>query len=257
MITWFNKKIADAGFIINLKQRKDRLQSAYKALDNANIKGIKRFNAVTGMPKPGNGCTQSHIDIAKLQIKHNWEYVLYLEDDIHLDVFYDGQSENIDFKAVAGNISEELQYHKPDILWLGTRPLGPVEKISNMFVKPSKTVMAHAYLGSLRYANFVVDNLDWRDQGCVSGGWPLDFFISELNNKQDWRIYREQLTNRESILNNDLKIYMTIPNIFVQGPSHSDLENRFVDHKLWIKSCFENWVNLSELNIKKILKRDE
>jgi len=56
-----------------------------------------------------------------------------------------------------------------------------------------------------------------------------------------------------SILNNDLKVYMMLPNIFIQGPSISEIENRYVDHGTHIKGCFGENINLKELNIKKFI----
>ena len=108
-----------------------------------------------------------------------------------------------------------------------------------MFLRPVKTVMSHAYLGSLKYAKFLVNNLNIEGEGDITKNWPIDFFISELNNKKDHKLYDPGYKNQEVILNNDLKIYMTLPNIFIQGPSYSDMDNIFADHKLWIKCCFE------------------
>lgn len=251
MITWFNEKIADAGFIINLDHRKDRLQSAYKTLEEADISGVERFKA----GYYDGGCTQSHIEIAKLQIKNNWDYVLYLEDDIITDIFYDvnDNSDSINLNKVVSNVVKDIRTYKPDVLWLGVRPEGRVKKISNMFVEPEKTVMSHAYLGSLKYAKFLVDNLLWKKEQHVTYTWPIDFFISELNRKQDWKLFHEPLSGRENILENDLKVYMMLPNIFVQGASYSDISNRDEDHTQWIKRCFEENIDIEELNIKKIL----
>jgi len=255
MITWYNNQLADAGFVINLQERSDRLEKAISQLEIVNIKGVQQFNAVK-IPESNSGCTQSHIEIAKIQIKNNWDYVLYLEDDIEADVFYDISADNVDIETVAKNITKDLRKYKPDVLWLGVRPEGAVQKISNMFVKPTKTVMSHAYIGSLKYAKFLVNNLTWRDRGSAMSDWPIDFFISELNNKQDWKLHCDQLSGSGNILNNDLKIYMTLPNIFVQGPSYSDIAKQFTDYRPWIKGCFKQYINLDKLAIKKFLNNE-
>jgi len=253
MITWYDKKIADAGFVINILHSTDRLKSSFKALNDACIKGVERFDAIV-IPDNNGGCTQSHIEIAKLQIKNNWDYVLYLEDDIMMDLFYHpSQKGSINLKKVVSEVTKDLRKFEPDILWLGTRPEKAVEKITDTLFKPTQTVMSHAYLGSLKYANFLVENLTWTDNNSAAGGWPIDFFISELNNKQDWRLFHEPFSGRERILNNDLKVYMMLPNIFIQGPSISEIENRYVDHRNHIKSCFKENIKLKELNIKKFL----
>lgn len=253
MITWCGKKIADAGFVINIADSADRLKLSFKALSDACIEGVERFNAIV-IPENNGGCTQSHIEIAKLQIKNNWDYVLYLEDDIMMDLFYHPSHRgSINLEKVVFEVTKDLHKFEPDILWLGTRPEKAVEKITDTLFKPTKTVMSHAYLGSLKYANFLVENLTWTDSNSAAGGWPIDFFISELNNKQDWRLFHEPFSGRERILNNDLKVYMMLPNIFIQGPSISEIENRYVDHRTHIKGCFEENINLKELNIKKFL----
>ncbi len=257
MIKWYGEKIADAGFVINLQSRNDRLKSVWNTLKSTNITGVERFDAI----KKRDGCTFSHIEIAKLQIKNNWDYVLYLEDDIKLDVFYEPQypdqekcsSKEVDIKKVVKHIKKDFLKHKPDVLWLGTRPEGPVKQISNMFLRPEKTVMSHAYIGSLKYAKFIVDNLKYEENTHCTYLWPIDLFISELNNKKTWRLFSKDYTHSDPILNNDLKVYMTIPNIFIQGPSYSDLDHKFVDHEIWIKGCFEGSIDYKNLKIKKYL----
>ena len=261
MIKWYGEKIADAGFVINLQSRYDRLENVWCTLKSSNITGVKRFDAIH---KRG-GCTLSHIEVAKLQIKNNWDYVLYLEDDIKLDIFYEPQysdqekcpSKEIDVKKVVKHIKEDLLKHKPDVLWLGTRPEGPVQQISNMFLRPEKTVMAHAYIGSLKYAKFIVDNLKYEENTHFTCKWPIDLFISELNNKEKPELFEDICTGQAEFLNNDLKVYMTMPNIFIQGPSYSDLDHQFVDHEIWVKGCFEDHINFENLDIKKYLVNNQ
>ena len=72
MVTWNNIKIADKGFLINLEERKDRLEESLSEFNKNNIVGVDRFDAIkiTENNDYGwiiRGCTHSHTDILKLK----------------------------------------------------------------------------------------------------------------------------------------------------------------------------------------------
>jgi GR25 family glycosyltransferase involved in LPS biosynthesis len=192
MVLWFGKKLCDRGFLINLKHREDRLERSIRELAKSRLEGIERFDALVIEEKNfiKYSCTKSHIEIAKIQIKNGWNYVMYLEDDIISDFFYDYMTDNskINIEKVSEAIIENLYEKKPDILWLGVRPENYTKKISDCFLEPDSTLMSHAYIGSLRYAKFLVENLEYWNMESVAGGWPIDFFISQITKKNDWRI---------------------------------------------------------------------
>ena len=86
MVTWNGIKIADKGFLINLDERKDRLEESLSEFKLNNIAGVERFDAVkiTEDNDDGwiiRGCTHSHMDILKKQIENNWEKIIIFEDD--------------------------------------------------------------------------------------------------------------------------------------------------------------------------------
>ena len=75
MITWNGIKIADKGFLINLEERKDRLEESILEFDRNNIIGIERFEGVKITEDTENGwvirgCTHSHMNILKMQVTH-------------------------------------------------------------------------------------------------------------------------------------------------------------------------------------------
>jgi len=255
MIKWFGEKLCDAGFLINLKHREDRYQRARKNLRECKLTGVKRFEAViiTDPNYVKYGCTQSHIKIAKKQIKNNWEYVLYLEDDIVTDFFYDENTDNskIDKIKVVKNIIKDLNEHKPDVLWLGVRPESDTKKITDTMVLASKTLMSHAYIGSLTYAKFLVENLKYQKSNDFSQNWPIDFFISQIGTKDDWKLDSAPNSNFK---NNKLKIYISTPMIFNQGGSYSDLTDNDVNYEVWVRGCYNAFINTKKLNIKTFLK---
>lgn len=255
MVEWFGNKLCDKGFLINLKERDDRYNRAVDNLQIAGISGVERFEGVriTNPMFLKYGCTQSHIEIAKKQIKNKWEYVLYLEDDIVTDFFYslNFSNDKINKEEVAIQIINEINEKKPDILWLGVRPEDYTEYVSNCLVKPTKTLMSHAYVGSLKFAKFLVDNLKYDDSKHFSNLWPIDFFMSQINTKDCYLI---DLRDSENIMKkNDLKVYMTTPMIFTQGTSYSDLTDNLVSYEVWIRGCYNEYVNINKLNIKPIM----
>jgi GR25 family glycosyltransferase involved in LPS biosynthesis len=251
MIKWYGEFLCDAGFLINLKERTDRFNVAEKELIDSGIEGVERFDAVV-ITEPNfikYGCTQSHIEIAKIQIENNWEYVLYLEDDIKTEYYYSQTIplETVDRKKVSTSIINDLNQYKPDVLWLGVRPEENTEPISNNLVKTNKTLMSHAYLGSLKYAKFLVENLLYTDNQHFSYRLPIDYFISQLTEKNCWQI--NSFKNGENILNNDLKVYMSSPLIFNQGESFSNIIDRDVDYTIWVRGCIDTYVNIDKLKI--------
>ncbi len=251
MVTWNGEYFCDAGFLINLKDRVDRFSRAMENLSITKLSGIERFDAIL-IEDPGYtkyGCTQSHIEIAKLQIQNNWEYVLYLEDDIVSDFFYCLNTENdkINKEKVISEIIKDFNSFKPDVLWLGVRPEGDTTYVSNTLVRPTKTLMSHAYVGSLKFANFLVNNLNYRDNSHFSGTYPIDFFISQITSKDCWRI---DAYDKENIIkNNDLSVMITSPMIFNQGESFSNLTDNLVDYKNWVRGCYNFWINPNKLGI--------
>lgn len=256
MVTWLGNKICDAGFYINLSDSKNRKERTIKELEKSGFLGVNRFNAckIDDEVYSKYGCTQSHIEIAKLQIKYKWEYVLYLEDDIIYDLFYDHNTDNtkIDIQELSKQIIIDLNTHKPDVLFLGVRPEYHIEKkITNCLLKPNKILMTHAYIGSLKYAEFLVNNLKYYDTNHFSGGYPIDFFISQINVKDDWRL--KHFENGEIILNNNLSILMTTPQIFNQGKSFSNLLNCDVDYEEWVRDSYSTYANTLNTKIKKYI----
>lgn len=255
MVLWYGNKLCDAGFLINLANRTDRLERSLLELNNSKIEGVVRFDAciISDPNYIKYGCTKSHIEIAKLQIENKWDYVLYLEDDIVSDFFYEYNTDNlkINKKEVSEQIIKSLNNYKPDILWLGVRPETYTEKFSDCLIKPNITLMSHAYLGSLKYAEFLVENLLYDNSNHFSHRWTIDFFISQINMKNDWTLNNNE--NGENFKKNDLVIVASSPMIFNQGRSYSDLLDREVNYSEWVRGCFSEYVNPEKLGIKKFL----
>lgn len=258
MIYWDGNFLCDRGFFINLKRRTDRFESCKKELEKAKITGVEKFEAVE-LPKGpfwDFGCTQSHINIAKLQIENNWPYVLYLEDDIVLDVIYNldirNSGKQIDYSKAVKTLISDMNEYKPDVLWLGTRLEAPVKsKISNTLVIPGRTLMSHAYIGSLKYANFLVENLNYEDGKYFSCRYAIDWFITQINEKNCGNIINgaDFFKGIDNIKNNDLKIMVSVPQFFVQGAGLSDISGNDVDYRKWCWDAYSAYIRIEELGI--------
>ena len=46
---------------------------------------------------------------------------------------------------------------------------------------------------------------------------------------------------------------MTTPMIFTQGASFSDLTDNMVSYEVWVRGCYNEYVNINKLNIKPII----
>jgi GR25 family glycosyltransferase involved in LPS biosynthesis len=111
-------------YIINLEKRLDKKKSTEKKLTNLGIKNFKFLKAVDGsklnesdllnsynndgskllnreMGKSEIGCSLSHLEVAKIIIKENLDYVLILEDDAEL---------TLDFKLFLKNFNLNINY---------------------------------------------------------------------------------------------------------------------------------------------------
>ena len=67
-------------YVINLKRRPDRLESAQKEFEYIGWDDVNVFDAID---RDGyRGCALSHIEIAKQAKKENLDYILVCEDDL-------------------------------------------------------------------------------------------------------------------------------------------------------------------------------
>jgi len=121
----FTNKIVDKVYVINLDKDNKRLETITTSLDNQNIE-FQRFDAILGstvtedsrITKPCNifctdgmkGCALSHRTVWETMIENNYEYIMVLEDDSHINTSFD-----TDLQLLWSNIPEDF-----DILYLGS-----------------------------------------------------------------------------------------------------------------------------------------
>jgi GR25 family glycosyltransferase involved in LPS biosynthesis len=229
MVTWNGIKIADKGFLINLEERKDRLEESLKEFDKNNIVGVERFDAIKITEDSDEfgwtirGCTHSHMEILKTQVKNNFEKVIIFEDDFFLDIC---QQEKFE---ISDDVIKKILESDFDLLFLGATLLEKSEKYNDFLIKPNKFVQATVYITSLKFANFVINHFNYLDKNSVVHGEQIDSYYSFLATKKHWRM-NTNLTGIKELLEHDLKIYFYYPILFNQRMSFSNIENRFTSY---------------------------
>lgn len=224
MVTWNDIKIADKGFLINLKEREDRLEQSLNEFSRNNIKGVERFDAIkiTEDSDEGwvlRGCTHSHMDVLRQQVENRWEKMIIFEDDFFFDVCDNKKRELTD--EMIGNIySTDF-----DLLFLGACLLQPSEYVSENLIKPNQFVQTTTYLTSLKFAEYVVKNFNYLDKELVVHGEQIDTYYSVLATKNHW-LMNNRTKGVEEIKNHDLKIYFHYPLLFNQRISFSNILNK-------------------------------
>jgi GR25 family glycosyltransferase involved in LPS biosynthesis len=223
MVTWNDIKIADKGFLINLKERSDRLEDSLSELNKVGISGVERFDAIRIEEDSDKGwkirgCTHSHIELLKLQVTNRWDRILILEDDFELDI-----CSSIPFEITDGTINQ-ISNAEFDLLFLGATLLEDSEKFNEFLIKPKSFVQTTSYISSLKMSEFVVKNFNYLDKESMVSGEQIDTFYSTLSSKKHWRMcytYKDS----DVLLNHDLKIFFHFPIIFNQRRSFSDILN--------------------------------
>jgi GR25 family glycosyltransferase involved in LPS biosynthesis len=228
MVTWNDIKIADKGFLINLKDREDRLVQSLDEFEKNNIKGVERFDAIKFTEDSDlgwviRGCTHSHMDILKMQVENNWDKVVIFEDDFFLDIC-DNQNRELNDQVIGKIYPTEF-----DLLFLGACLLEESEFVTDNLVKPKHFVQTTCYLISLKAAQFVVSNFNYLDKESVVHGEQIDSYYSVLAKREHW-LMNNRTKGVNEIKEHDLKIYFHYPILFNQRPSYSDILNRMTDY---------------------------
>jgi GR25 family glycosyltransferase involved in LPS biosynthesis len=239
MVTWNGVKIADKGFLINLEERKDRLEESILELHKNNIVGVERFDAIKITEDNDNGwvirgCTHSHMDILKRQVENNWEKIIIFEDDFFLDICHN------DINTISNEMISKISETDSDLFFLGDCLLEPSEYVNEHLIKPNKFVQTTAYISSLKFANYVVNNFNYLDKELVTYGEQIDSYYSVLSTKDHWKMDRCSLKGINEIKEHDLKIYFHFPIIFNQRTSYSNITNLYSNYV-----ALNNFRNLS------------
>ena len=175
---------------INLEERKDRQKSIEYELRFINPDKIIRFNAI----KEENGmigCTKSHITVLEMAIQNNWKNCLILEDDMIWKNFDSNYP-----------VLEKLIKNDYDVILFG----GTKVKYSENTLKCEHALTTTAYLIDNSYYSKLLQNF----KDALELNIPIDSYWNKLINTDNW--------------------YLVIPNLSIQTPSFSDIQNKFVNY---------------------------
>lgn len=227
MISYKGKKIADAGFVINLPHRTDRKSKTKEILDNLGFEGYEFIDGhVFDDPEWKKfGCTQTYINIAEIMMLNDWEDIIIFEDDIKI---MNGVSIN-DIDDIFDNWDEAKQNY--DLISFGSRPLpgAKINKDSERFGRVSNTLCQHAWYYQKNFIEYMYNSL------------------KNLQNPEDmfYRVFIDEFVNdccsHEQIYktkNKLFKVGITIPLVFTQTGGFSDIENSEQNYDGWIEYCY-------------------
>jgi len=230
MVTWNGIKIADKGFLINLKRREDRLKNSLIEFEKLKINGVEIFEAIDYLDRPDLDylcCSASHIEILKKQIENDWEKVIIFEDDFIFDKWDEKEEFYLELiNDVINTINSELY----DLLYLGTVLMGDIELKNKNIIIPSKTIQTTSYLISKEFSKFVVENYDFRDNLSIMCNESIDTFYSIMSSKKiNWK-NPDWFNNSDRFLKNNFILYSVNPMIFNQKMSYSDIQKKTSNH---------------------------
>lgn len=146
MITINDKKIADAGFYINLDHRTDRKEKVEGQLAKHNIIGVERMPAV--ILGEYAGCGESHKNIIREAIKRGCKSVLALEDDFYImDPPSTGRGNyHTPFKDAMYHFLTQAETMEWDVMFFGAILHAPLSRLSRNVGQIQKAKSAHAFV---------------------------------------------------------------------------------------------------------------
>jgi len=225
-------KIADAGFVINLKTRTDRKE---KITETLNSLGFSNYEFEEGVVYEDEfwikyGINQSYLNIFEKAIKNNYDSVIIFEDDAK--VMNSISIEQID--KIFQNWQSNVKNY--DLVGLGARPLhgARIYQDSECFGTVTNALCAQSYYYGKDFMLYALETLSqFRDQNSPYYRVIIDEFINDCCSHEI--IYKTK--------NKIHKVGITIPMIFTQYASFSDMERQEVNYDLFIEGCF--WEALS------------
>ena len=198
---------------INLEHRTDRKEQVESELLKVfPLEKIVRFNAIKH--KIGAiGCSMSHIGCIEMAIQNNWKNVLIVEDDLQWKDFDNGCY-----------ILSNLVKAKYDVIMLG----GYSVSYDRSTYKLKRCTTTLAYLVQTHYYSKLLDNyktgLSFLKATNDYSKYALDRYNYSLQEKHNW--------------------YIIIPQMCIQRPSFSDIENKNVDYTRYLNIKWNPFKNV-------------
>ena len=232
MLKYKDKKIADAGYVMNLPERTDRLEHVTKVLEDLEITGWKIHNGFRFEEPEWKryGCTEAYMQIFEDALHNNYESIIVFEDDIRITDMIN--KEQID--EIFCNLENEMINY--DYIAFGTRPLweSKVIKKTENFGTITNSLCTQCFLYRKNFMEYAIENLrSFKNPESPYYRVVIDEFISDCSS-HDYICKKPNKLFRAGI---------TIPMMFTQQPSHSDNEDSFMNYQGYIEDSYWHALN--------------
>jgi autotransporter strand-loop-strand O-heptosyltransferase len=238
-----DKKIADAGYVINLPHRTDRKESVIKLLNELEITGYEFIDGVIlDDPKYRKmGCNAAYVNLFSKFLSTDAQNVIVFEDDIKL---MNGVSKN-EINEIFDNWVETVNHY--DVVGLGVKLLPRSEIKLNGKTHGSFEEMLCTQ--SLFYKRHFVEH--WMSIMTEFLTPTSPFYMCAVDmflNDSSCETYRFIHNDRHK----KFDFGITVPMLFTQGPSFSDSEGRDQDYEDDMELAY--WQSLNKNKTDKRMK---
>jgi len=225
------KKIADKGYIINLPERTDRLESTKKLLSELGFEGYEVFEGIKIDDSEYRklGCTASYISLFEKVISSSIKDIVVFEDDIKLM----NSTSTKDLDKIFDDWDEIK--NKYDVVALGTKLLPRTKIVVNGDTHGSFKEMLCTQ--SFYYKRPIIEHTyeqlkSFMDSSNYLHKCTIDMFLNDCSSEQFRFIHSEK--------HKKFEFGITIPMIFSQSASYSDNEKREQDYDEIMEKNFFN-----------------
>ena len=236
-----DKKIADAGYVINLPHRTDRKESVIKLLNELEITGYEFIDGVV-LDNPEYrkmGCNAAYVNLFSKFLSSNSQNVIVFEDDIKL---MNGVSKS-EIDAIFDNWDETVSNY--DVVGLGVKLLPRTEiKLKG---KTHGSFEEMLCTQSLFYKRHFVEHWMTIMTEFLTPSSPfhkcaVDMFLNDCSS-ETYRFIHDDRHKK-------FDFGITVPMLFTQGPSFSDSEGRDQDYEDDMERAYWESLNKNKSNDK-------
>ena len=236
-----DKKIADAGYVINLPHRTDRKESVIKLLNELEITGYEFIDGVV-LDNPEYrkmGCNAAYVNLFSKFLSSNSQNVIVFEDDIKL---MNGVSKS-EIDAIFDNWDETVSNY--DVVGLGVKLLPRTEiKLKG---KTHGSFEEMLCTQSLFYKRHFVEHWMTIMTEFLTPSSPfhkcaVDMFLNDCSS-ETYRFIHDDRHKK-------FDFGITVPMLFTQGSSFSDSEGRDQDYEDDMERAYWESLNKNKSNDK-------
>ena len=215
------KKIADRGYIINLPERVDRLESTKKILDELGFEGYEVFSGIKlHNPEFSKlGCTASYISLFEQVISSSIEDIIVFEDDIKL--MNSTSKEDVD--KIFSDWDEIKQQY--DIVALGTKllPRTKIKPNGDTHGSYEEMLCTQSFYYKREIIQHTFEQLKtFLEPNSHLYKCTIDMFFNDCSCEEFRFVHSDK--------HKKFQFGITIPMIFSQSSSYSDNEKREQDY---------------------------